>query len=171
MSASTTTKRSEASFPLVFAPRNLSESDRLSLVPSPAKHLKAFKAPHLLHPNLGIPSPIEMAILDNWDWIIRSCSCTDPSQSKCRVRDLWTRQWNPTSRLGDWLGWVRKSPICRKDGPLTPTSRCLAPLQELFPGDLDDLVTASPNYAFNREDTFTVIDGPTHAVVGITPGK
>lgn len=50
-------------------------------------------------------------------------------------------------------------------------TRCLEPLQRLLPDDLDDLATSSPNFALKREDTFTIVDGPSHKVLGTTASK
>jgi 2-polyprenyl-6-methoxyphenol hydroxylase-like FAD-dependent oxidoreductase len=54
---------------------------------------------------------------------------------------------------------------------LTRPPRCLQELGTLLPKDIPELATCSPNYHLNKSDTFTVMDGLTHQVLGVTNNK
>ena len=49
--------------------------------------------------------------------------------------------------------------------------RCLDRLYQLLPADLPDLGTCSPNFHLKKADTFTVLDGLSHQVLGVTNTK
>ncbi|KAJ9605987.1 hypothetical protein H2200_009836 [Cladophialophora chaetospira] len=50
-------------------------------------------------------------------------------------------------------------------------SECLEDLSRLLPEDIPNLATASPNFHLNKIDSFTVMDGMTHQVLGVTNTK
>ncbi len=54
---------------------------------------------------------------------------------------------------------------------LTVKIRCLENLYRLLPKDLPDLATSSPNHHLNKIDSFTIVDGLTHQVLGVTNAK
>lgn len=49
--------------------------------------------------------------------------------------------------------------------------RCLEALSKLLPTDLPELASCSPNFDLKREDSFTIVDGTTNQVLGVTTGK
>jgi 2-polyprenyl-6-methoxyphenol hydroxylase-like FAD-dependent oxidoreductase len=54
---------------------------------------------------------------------------------------------------------------------LTVVIRCLENLYRLLPDDLPDLATSSPNHHLNKIDSFAIVDGLTHQVLGVTNTK
>ncbi|OQU99447.1 FAD binding domain-containing protein [Cladophialophora immunda] len=61
--------------------------------------------------------------------------------------------------------------VSRPQGWSVGLDKCLDELERLLPPDIAGFATLSPNYALRRLDAFTVMDGTTHEVVGVTGSK
>ncbi|KIW80686.1 hypothetical protein Z517_07302 [Fonsecaea pedrosoi CBS 271.37] len=61
--------------------------------------------------------------------------------------------------------------VSRPQGWSVGLDKCLDELERLLPGDIAGFGTLSPNYALKRLDSFAVMDGTTHQVVGVTGSK
>ncbi|OAP56446.1 hypothetical protein AYL99_09625 [Fonsecaea erecta] len=59
----------------------------------------------------------------------------------------------------------------RPQGWSVGLDKCLDELERLLPSDIPGFATLSPNYALKKLDAFTVMDGITHQVVGVTGSK